>query len=124
MSALRKDAIVVFFPSQPRLAVAAGAPPSDPPPPTGPQIFTYPGFIISKVFLKENTPEWLAESLGEPQWKINALLTGRIRMTVDLANGLSEVFDMSPMFFMNLQAGHDRRGLDSKAGIQPLPLNL
>jgi len=117
MSALRKGTIE-YFPREaaPKLTLAWSAPPSEPPPPPpeGPQFSSHPGYIIRKRLLNDGADEtWLISyvkthtHLKEPERTIKNLLAEKGRITVDVAVAFSSTFNLSEMFFMNLQNRHD-----------------
>lgn len=70
---------------------------------------THPGEMLLEEFLKplELSQAEVARRLKMPVNRLNELIKGKRGMTPDTALRLSELFKMSPEFWMNLQAGWD-----------------
>ena len=70
---------------------------------------THPGQILLHEFLNPlgQTQSRLAEHLGVPVQRINELVRGKRGVTPDTAWLLSQAFETSPEFWMNLQNNHD-----------------
>jgi len=70
---------------------------------------THPGVMLLEEFLKPipMSQTEAAERLGMPLNRLNELIKGKRGMTPDTALRLGEFFQMSPEFWMNLQAGWD-----------------
>ena len=67
---------------------------------------TTPGEMLREEFLKprNTTQSELAKALGVPLQTINLIVNGKRGITAKTARLLGEHFDMSPEFWMNLQA--------------------
>ncbi len=66
----------------------------------------HPGELIRRRFfepLKIPQVEF-CKTYGINETKFSRLLNGKVPITAETANELSEAFGMSPMFFMNLQS--------------------
>lgn len=70
---------------------------------------TSPGEMLTKEFLEPLgiTAYRLAKSLGVPQTRISAIISGHRAITPDTAIRLSCFFGNSAEFWTNLQAGYD-----------------
>ena len=70
---------------------------------------THPGIILLKEFLEplEITQKALATHLGIPVQRVNEIVRGKRGITPDTAWLLSEAFDTSPEFWLNLQSTYD-----------------
>lgn len=73
------------------------------------RIPTHPGEILQEEFLKELgvTQVALAGHLGVPVQRINEIIRKKRGITSDTAWLLSQAFDTTPEFWMNLQAAYD-----------------
>lgn len=68
----------------------------------------HPGsFIVEELEARGWTQGDLAYILGMSKEQLNPILTGKNRITTDLAVALGDAFDMPPDFFANLQKLHD-----------------
>ena len=70
---------------------------------------THPGIILLKEFLEplEITQKALASHLGIPVQRVNEIVRGKRGVTPDTAWLLSDAFNTSPEFWLNLQSTHD-----------------
>jgi addiction module HigA family antidote len=70
---------------------------------------THPGEILREDFLVPLgiTQVDLAAHLGLPVQRINEIVRGKRGVTPDTAWRLSQAFETSPSFWLNLQALHD-----------------
>ena len=69
----------------------------------------HPGEILMEDFLKEMgiTQHKLAVSIGVPPRRINENVHGKRAVTADTALRLAKFFEMSPQFWLGLQAQYD-----------------
>ena len=69
----------------------------------------HPGEILMEDFLKEMgiTQQKLAVSIGVPPRRINEIVHGKRAVTADTALRLAKFFEMSPQFWLGLQAQYD-----------------
>jgi len=83
---------------------------------------THPGTILLKEFLEpmEITQEVLATHVGIPVQTINEIIRGKKGISPDTSWLLSEAFDTSPEFWLNLQATYDLSLHKPVMHIQPL----
>ena len=86
------------------------------------RIATHPGVILLKEFLEplEVTQKALALHLGVPVQRINEIVRGKRGVTPETAWLLSESFNTSPEFWLNLQSVHDLSAKRPENHIQPL----
>jgi addiction module HigA family antidote len=70
---------------------------------------THPGEILLEEFLKplELTPEALAIHLEIPTQQMKKIIQGEGEITPEIACFLSQAFQTSPEFWMNLQIHYD-----------------
>ncbi len=70
---------------------------------------THPGAILREEFLVPlgQTQVALAEHLGVPVQRINELVRGKRGVTPETAWLLSQAFNTTPEFWLNLQASYD-----------------
>ena len=73
------------------------------------RIPTHPGVILREEFLVPlgQTQVALAAHIGVPIQRINELVRGKRGVTPQTAWLLSQAFDTTPEFWLNLQASHD-----------------
>jgi addiction module HigA family antidote len=73
------------------------------------RVTTHPGTILLKEYLEPLglTQKKLADHLDIPIQRINEIVRGKRGVSPDTAWLLSEAFDTSPEFWLNLQAMHD-----------------
>ena len=73
------------------------------------RIATHPGIILLKEFLEplKVTQKALAMHLGGSVQRINEIVRGKHGITPETAWLLSELFNSSPEFCLNLQSIHD-----------------
>ena len=86
------------------------------------RIATHPGVILLKEFLEplEVTQKALALHLGVPVQRINEIVRGKRGVTPETAWLLSESFNTSPEFWLNLQSVHDLSANRPENHVQPL----
>jgi antitoxin HigA-1 len=73
------------------------------------RVTTHPGTILLKEYLEPMglTQKELADHLDIPIQRVNDIVRGKRGISPDTAWLLSEAFDTSPEFWLNLQAMHD-----------------
>lgn len=73
------------------------------------RISTHPGKILLKEFIEPMglTQKEVAGHMGIPVQRINEIVRGKRGISPDTAWLLSEAFDNSPEFWLNLQAMYD-----------------
>lgn len=73
------------------------------------RIATHPGMILLKEFLQPIglSQKAVATHLEIPVQRINEIIKGKRGISSDTAWLLSEAFNTSPEFWLNLQATHD-----------------
>lgn len=83
---------------------------------------THPGVILLKEFLEpmELTQKALAAHIGIPIQRVNEIVRGKRGVTPDTAWLLSEAFNTSPEFWLNLQAAHELSSHRPERHIEPL----
>jgi len=83
---------------------------------------THPGIILLKEFLEplSITQKTLATHLGVPTQRINEIVRGKRGITPETAWLLSEAFETSPEFWLNLQSLHDLSAQRPERHVQPL----
>ncbi|MFK7848907.1 MAG: HigA family addiction module antitoxin [Rhodothermales bacterium] len=86
------------------------------------RIATHPGLILLKEFLEPMglSQKALAVHIGAPIQRINEIVRGKRGVSPDTAWLLSEAFNTSPEFWLNLQATHDLSIHKPKNHVQPL----
>ena len=86
------------------------------------RVATHPGVILLKEFLEPLglSQKALATHLGIPIQRVNEIIKGKRGVSPDTAWLLSEAFNMSPEFWLNLQATHDLSSHKPTKHIQPL----
>jgi addiction module HigA family antidote len=86
------------------------------------RIATHPGVILLKEFLEplKITQKALAMHLGISIQRINEIVRGKRGVTPETAWLLSESFNTSPEFWLNLQSVHDLSANRPDNHIQPL----
>ena len=69
----------------------------------------HPGEILLQEFLKPMglTQYRLAKDIGVQPTRINQIVHGKLGVSADTALRLGRYFQMSPQFWLNLQAHHD-----------------
>lgn len=69
----------------------------------------HPGELLQRLFLEplEMTQTELAERLHVPYKRVNSLVNGRRSVTAETALLLARLFDTTPEYWMNMQAGYD-----------------
>lgn len=73
------------------------------------RIPTHPGKILREHFLRpmKLSQVRLAAHLGIPLQRVNEIVRGKRGVTPETAWLLSQAFDTTPDFWLNLQAAHD-----------------
>lgn len=73
------------------------------------RVTTHPGTILLKEYLEPMglTQKKLADHLDIPIQRVNEIVKGKRGVSPDTAWLLSEAFDTSPEFWLNLQSMHD-----------------
>jgi addiction module HigA family antidote len=73
------------------------------------RIPTHPGKILREHFLRpmKLSQVRLAAHLGIPLQRVNEIVRGKRGVTPDTAWLLSQAFDTTPDFWLNLQTAHD-----------------
>jgi len=86
------------------------------------RVATHPGVILLKEFLEPLglSQKALATHLGIPIQRVNEIIKGKRGVSPDTAWLLSAAFNMSPEFWLNLQATHDLSSHKPTNPIQPL----
>jgi len=86
------------------------------------RVATHPGVILLKEFLEPLglSQRALASHLGIPIQRVNEIIKGKRGISPDTAWLLSTAFNMSPEFWLNLQATHDLSAHKPTTHIQPL----
>ncbi len=86
------------------------------------RIATHPGIILLKEFLEPLglSQKAIAIHVGIPVQRINQIVRGKRGISPDTAWLLSEAFNTSPEFWLNLQATYDLSLHRPKKHIQPL----
>ena len=69
----------------------------------------HPGELLKRLFLDplDMTQRELAERLAVPYKRVNSLVNGRRSVTAETALLLARLFDTTPEYWMNMQAGYD-----------------
>jgi addiction module HigA family antidote len=69
----------------------------------------HPGEILLKQFLEplNMSQNKLAVEIGVPPRRVNEIVHGRRRVTADTAPGLARFFNMTPQYWLGLQADYD-----------------
>lgn len=86
------------------------------------RVATHPGVILLKEFIEPLglSQTALAAHIGIPVQRINEIVRGKRGVSPDTAWLLSEAFNTSPEFWLNLQATHDLSLHKPKSHVQPL----
>lgn len=86
------------------------------------RIATHPGVILLKEFIEPLglSQKALATHIGIPAQRINEIVRGKRGVSPDTAWLLSEAFNTSPEFWLNLQAAHDLSRHKPKRHIEPM----
>jgi addiction module HigA family antidote len=86
------------------------------------RVTTHPGMILLKEFLEPMglTQKELADHLDIPIQRINEIVRGKRGISPDTAWLLSEAFNTSPEFWLNLQSMHDLSANRPSKHIKPL----
>ncbi|MDR9446989.1 MAG: HigA family addiction module antitoxin [Balneolaceae bacterium] len=73
------------------------------------RVSTHPGTILLKEYLEQMglTQKELADHLDIPIQRVNEIVKGKRGISPDTAWLLSEAFDTSPEYWLNLQSMHD-----------------
>lgn len=83
---------------------------------------THPGVILLKEFLEPMglTQKALAHHVGIPVQRVNEIVRGKRGVSPDTAWLLSEAFNTSPEFWLNLQTTHDLSAHRPAAHVEPI----
>ncbi len=83
---------------------------------------THPGIILEKEFLEPLglSRQDLASHLGMAPKEVDDIMQGKIQISADTAWLLSEAFNTTPEFWLNLQAAHELSSHRPKRHVQPL----
>ncbi len=86
------------------------------------RVTTHPGTILLKEFLEPMglTQKELADHLDIPIQRVNEIVKGKRGISPNTAWLLSEAFDTSPEFWLNLQSMHDLSANRPSKHIKPL----
>jgi len=86
------------------------------------RVTTHPGTILLKEYLEPMglTQKELADHLDIPIQRVNEIVRGKRGVSPDTAWLLSEAFDTSPEFWLNLQSMHDLSANRPSKHIKPL----
>lgn len=77
----------------------------------------HPGRILAEELAELGiTPTELSRQIKVPPNRLTQIIQGRRGITGDTALRLGHWFNMSPQFWLNLQASHDMRLAEQKAG--------
>ena len=90
------------------------------------RIPAHPGTVLSEEFLKPSgiTQVRLARRIGVPTQRINEIVRGKRGITPVTAWLLSQAFDTSPQFWINLQVNYDLAMNRPERRIKPFNLNF
>jgi len=86
------------------------------------RIATHPGVILLKEYIEPLglSQKGLAAHIGIPIQRVNEVVRGKRGVSPDTAWLLSEAFNTSPEFWLNLQATYDLSVHKPKQHVQPL----
>ena len=86
------------------------------------RIATHPGVILLKEYLEPLglSQKALAAHIGIPVQRVNEIVRGKRGVSSDTAWLLSEAFNTSPEFWLNLQATYDLSLHKPRHHVQPL----
>jgi len=86
------------------------------------RIATHPGVILLKEYIEPLglSQKGLAAHIGIPIQRVNEIVRGKRGVSPDTAWLLSEAFNTSPEFWLNLQATYDLSVHKPKQHVQPL----
>lgn len=86
------------------------------------RVTTHPGTILLKEYLEPMglTQKELADHLDRPIQRVNEILRGKRGVSPGTAWLISEAFDTSPEFWLNLQSMHDLSSNRPNRHIKPL----
>ena len=86
------------------------------------RIATHPGIILLKEYIEPLglTQKAFAAHIGIPVQRVNEIIRGKRGVSPDTAWLLSEAFNTSPEFWLNLQAIHDLSLHKPKQHVEPL----
>ncbi|MBV1877416.1 MAG: HigA family addiction module antidote protein [Pseudomonadales bacterium] len=86
------------------------------------RVSTHPGEVLKLEFLEplEQSQSGLARHLGIPVQRVNELIRGKRGVTPETAWLLSQAFDTSPEFWMNLQNSYDLSSRRPKTKVKPI----
>jgi addiction module HigA family antidote len=88
------------------------------------RIPTHPGEILKYEFLEQLrlTQVALAAHLGIPTQRVNEIVRGKRGISPETAWLLSQAFETTPQFWLNLQMNYDMAVNQPKQQIAPLPM--
>lgn len=83
---------------------------------------THPGVILLKEFLEPMglTQTALARHIGISTQRVNEIVRGKRGISPDTAWLLSQSFNNSPQFWLNLQTAHDLSAHRPSSHVEPL----
>lgn len=86
------------------------------------RVATHPGMILLKEFIEPLglSQKAVAAHIGIPVQRINEIIRGKRGVSPDTAWLLSEAFNTSPEFWLNLHATHDLSRHKPKRHVQPM----
>jgi antitoxin HigA-1 len=86
------------------------------------RVSTHPGVILLKEFIEPLglSQKAVAAHIGIPVQRINEIIRGKRGVSPDTAWLLSEAFNTSPEFWLNLQSAHDLSLHKPKHHVPPL----
>ncbi len=86
------------------------------------RVATHPGEVLQKDFLEPLgiTQRALSAHLGIPIQRINQVVRGKRGISPETAWLLSDAFETTPEFWMNLQVNHDLSATRPKIHILPI----
>ncbi len=86
------------------------------------RVATHPGVILLKEFIEPLglSQKAVAAHIGVPVQRINEIIKGKRGISRDTAWLLSEAFNTTPEFWLNLQAVHDLSLHKPERHVEPL----
>jgi HTH-type transcriptional regulator / antitoxin HigA len=81
----------------------------------------HPGFYIrEELEAREWTPRDLAYILGTSEQAVNMIISGKHRISPEMAKALGDAFDVNPDLFVNLQRAYDEWAAGAAAPVSRL----